>query len=117
VGECNIVQSSPYARILNVPVAILGTMFYLAVLGISLLIYLDRWRLARWAPIMLLGLTLGGVLFSIYLTALELFVINAVCAWCLSSAVITTLLLLVSVNAFTKPTSPIPAEGTASQAV
>jgi len=117
VGECNIVQSSRYARILSVPVAILGTLYYVAVLGIWLLLRLDLSRLTRWAPNMLLGLTILGVLFSIYLTALELLVINAVCAWCLSSAVISTLLLLVSVNAFSKPYSPVPAEGTASHAV
>jgi uncharacterized membrane protein len=38
---------------------------------------------------------MAGLLFSIYLTWLELFVIQAVCAWCLSSAVITTVLLLI----------------------
>ena len=43
----------------------------------------------------LMALTFFGTIFSIYLTALELFVIRAVCAWCLSSAVITTLLMLV----------------------
>ncbi len=45
----------------------------------------------------LLGLTLFGLLFSIYLTMLELFVIHAVCAWCLGSAVISTLLMLLVV--------------------
>ena len=40
-------------------------------------------------------MTAGGVLFSIYLTFLEPFVIGATCAWCLSSAVIMTLLLLL----------------------
>jgi uncharacterized membrane protein len=43
-------------------------------------------------------MTVFGVLFSIYLTYLELFVIKAVCIWCLTSAVIMTLLLLLSLN-------------------
>ena len=46
----------------------------------------------------MLDMTVFGVLFSIYLTYLEPFVIGAVCAWCLTSAVVMTLLLLVSVE-------------------
>jgi uncharacterized membrane protein len=42
------------------------------------------------------GLALAGTLFSLYLTYLEAFVIEAICAWCLTSAVVITLLLLVS---------------------
>jgi len=53
---------------------------------------------AKAAARALVLLTLCGTLFSIYLTALEPFVIGATCAWCLSSAVIVTLLLLLSTN-------------------
>jgi uncharacterized membrane protein len=49
-------------------------------------------------PVLLFGLTLFGTLFSIYLTYLELYVILAVCMWCVSSAVIMTILMLLSVN-------------------
>ncbi len=103
VGECNIVQSSPYARILNIPVAVLGALYYLAVLGIWFLLRLFRTQTLKWTPILLLILSLIGVIFSIYLTALELFVIYAICAWCISSAVISTVLMLITVVALTKP--------------
>jgi uncharacterized membrane protein len=53
---------------------------------------------SRAATSALVVLSLCGTLFSIYLTALEPFVIGATCAWCLSSAVIVTLLLLLSAN-------------------
>jgi uncharacterized membrane protein len=46
----------------------------------------------------LLGLTFTGTLFSIYLTFLEPFVIGATCAWCLTSAVLMTLLMLLSLG-------------------
>lgn len=93
VGECNIVQASPYARILGVPIAVLGILNYLLVMTLWLG---RRWLPGMWATgpaLGLLGLSLVGVLFSIYLTWLEIFVIRAVCLWCLSSAVITLVLL------------------------
>ncbi len=95
VGECNIVQASPYAQILGIPVAVLGMMNYLAILVLWVVQRYAGGQLARLSALGLLGLTLIGTLFSIYLTCLELFVIRAVCAWCLSSAVITTLLMLL----------------------
>ena len=99
VGDCNTVQSSPYARLFGVlPVGVLGFMGFLAILAAWLYPRLRRDRWARYAPLPVLGMTVFGVLFSIYLTYLELFVIKAVCIWCLTSAVIMTLLLLLSLN-------------------
>jgi uncharacterized membrane protein/thiol-disulfide isomerase/thioredoxin len=95
VGECNVVQTSQYAAIAGIPVAVLGLIFYLAV---PVLWAVQRYTVGKWArpaALALLGLTLFGVLFSIYLTLLELFVIHAVCMWCLSSALITTLIMVV----------------------
>jgi uncharacterized membrane protein len=94
IGECNIVQSSPYAQIFGMPIAVLGVLFYLLV---GFLWAGQKYLPGCWAGLVevgLLGLTVAGLLFSIYLTWLELFVIQAICAWCVSSAVITTLLLL-----------------------
>jgi len=96
VGECNIVQSSPYARILGIPIAVLGVLNYVAIIVLWVAHRLLRGQWAKLPALGLLGLTLFGTLFSIYLTCLELFVIHAICAWCLSSAVITTLLMLLA---------------------
>ena len=101
VGECNIVQSSPYARIAGVPVAVLGLLSYLAIGLLWLAARVADDRRAEQAALALLGLATFGTLFSIYLTALEIFTIRAVCSWCLSSAVITTLLMLLAVAAAT----------------
>ena len=51
-------------------------------------------RLAQLAPLALFAMALFGVLFSLYLTYLEPFVIRAVCIWCLSNAVIITLIMI-----------------------
>jgi uncharacterized membrane protein len=99
VGDCNAVQQSAYARLFGVlPVAYVGLVGYLLI-GVAFGIdRLASRTAAKTAARALFLLTLGGTLFSIYLTALEPFVIGATCAWCLSSAVIVTLLLLLSAN-------------------
>jgi uncharacterized membrane protein len=97
VGDCNTVNQSPYATLFGfLPVGVLGLMGYGVVLSLWALgrvgpeAYRPRAHLALW------GAALFGTLFSIYLTFLEPFVIGATCAWCLTSAVIMTLLLWAS---------------------
>jgi len=97
VGNCNMVQSSPYARLVGLlPVGVLGVIGYLMILVAWVWSRLRHDRLAELAPLAVFGMSLFGVLFSLYLTYLEPFVIKAVCIWCLTSAVIMTLLLLLS---------------------
>ncbi len=106
IGECNIVQTSSYALMLGIPVAVLGVLYYLA---IGALWVGQRYLVGRWANLSalgLLGLTLFGILFSIYLTCLELFVVRAICSWCLGSAVTATILMLLVVVPITGSTSP-----------
>lgn len=97
VGDCNAVQSSPYARLFGViPIGVLGVLGYLTILAAWTW---GRFRSNRWSKPMywvIFVLALIGTLFSLYLTYLEPFVIKAVCMWCLSSAVIMTLLMLLS---------------------
>jgi len=95
VGDCNAVQNSPYAKIWGVlPVGLLGAMGYVAILA-AWFVGRQKWGwLSHYAPAALFGMALFGTVFSVYLTYLELFVIHAVCIWCISSAIIITLLLL-----------------------
>lgn len=102
VGECNVVQTSQYAAIAGIPVAVLGLVFYLATLVLWAVQRSGAGKWARPAALALLGMAVFGVLFSIYLTLLELFVIHAVCMWCLSSALITTLIMVVVVAQLTR---------------
>ncbi len=99
VGDCNSVQASPYARLFGIlPVGLLGAAGYVAILAAWTAWRFGSGELARLAPIALLGMCLFGVLFSIYLTYLELFIILAVCIWCVTSAAIQALLLGLSVG-------------------
>lgn len=95
VGDCNTVQQSRYATLFGfLPVGVLGLLGYLGMLAAWLTRkYLPRF--AKPADIAFFGMALFAVIFSIYLTYLEPFVIGAVCIWCLTSAVIVTLLLLL----------------------
>jgi uncharacterized membrane protein len=87
-GGCERVQSSTYADVAGVPVALLGLIGY-ALIAVSLFVDDERGRLAGAA------LALVGFGFSVYLTYLELTVIDAVCQWCVASAVAMTALAAV----------------------
>ena len=97
VGDCNTVQHSSYAHLFGIlPVGLLGMAGYTSILAANAVEHHGqvKWRALAWTG--MFGLTLFGVVFSIYLTWLEIFVIRAMCIWCLSSAVISTLLLLLA---------------------
>lgn len=98
IGDCNAVQSSPYSRLFGVlPIGVLGLLGYLVLLAVRLAYkYLPQFR--RLLAFSLMGLSAFAVAFSLYLTYLEPFVIKAVCLWCLTSAVIVTLLMLISLD-------------------
>ena len=100
VGDCNTVQSSQYAVLFGlVPVGILGILGYLLILISWVVRIFTKNRLRSYATIIVWGMAWFGVLFSIYLTFLEPFVIGATCMWCISSAVIMGLILLLSTPA------------------
>jgi uncharacterized membrane protein len=80
-GGCESVQSSSYAKIAGVPVAVLGLGAY----GAILVLLVDRTPVARLAAA---ALALVGLLFSMYLLVVQLFVIDAVCTWCLANDVV-----------------------------
>jgi uncharacterized membrane protein len=85
-GGCERVQNSDYAQLAGLPVAVLGLAGYVAILA-TLALPDERGRVAG------AFLALVGFGFSVYLTYLELFVIDAICQWCVASAVVMTLLL------------------------
>lgn len=97
VGDCEAVQNSVYSELLGIPVALLGALSYLGLLGLWAIACGRSDRLGYWARLGFFGLAFIGTLFSLYLTMLEPFVIGAVCAWCLASAVTMTLILLLGV--------------------
>ena len=99
VGDCNLVQTSEYSAIAGVPVALLGFLLCAALLGVVLWrVGLDRSGMAEeWAPLAVFGMTLMGVAYAAYLTYVELFVLEAICIYCVTLASIMTASLLISV--------------------
>ena len=96
IGDCNTVQQSPYARLFGVlPIGVLGVLSYVVMLAAWAGMQWGQGWFHRLSALGLHALALFGTLFSIYLTFLEPFVIGATCAWCLTSAVSITLILLV----------------------
>jgi uncharacterized membrane protein len=108
IGDCNAVQKSSYAKIFGlIPVGLIGALGYLAILAAWILGRISVQnskalsRVKSYSPVTVWGMAFFGTLYSIYLTYLELFVIKAVCIWCLASAVIITLIMLAGLPACT----------------
>ena len=94
--SCDTVNSSEYAEMASIPVAFLGALFYLTLIVVALAWLWWRPQGLTWPVMAFWGLSLGGVIYSAYLTYLELFVINAICIWCVASAVVLVALFGLS---------------------
>src|SRR3954469_25530245 len=88
-GGCEKVQASEFSKLAGIPVADLGLLGYLTILG-SLFVRGDLGKLIGAAT------ALTGFGFSMYLTYRELFTIDAICQWCVGSAVLMTLLAILT---------------------
>lgn len=88
-GGCETVQNSPWAYFLGIPVAAWGLAGYLAMLVVAMVGVQAGFANARWVAGALLALTTTALVFSIYLSILEEFVIRAWCQWCIVSAVLS----------------------------
>ena len=101
-GSCEEVQTSAYSKLAGVPVALIGLIGYIVILASLLAPVSERTRLAT------MTLTLGGFGFSAYLTSRELFSIHAICEWCVSSAILMTVLTCLTVWRFLRgDTAPV----------
>lgn len=87
-GDCDVVQASPWAVFLGWPVAGWGALWYGAVFLTALAGVQPRFAESAWLRRSLGALAVGGLAFTAYLTYLELFVIEAICRWCVGSAVL-----------------------------
>jgi uncharacterized membrane protein len=93
-GGCEAVQQSPWSRFLGVEVSLIGLVGYALLFVVALMSLQSPPR--AWTARALTGLAAGGVLFTAYLTALELFVIRAICRWCVGSAAIIVSVLVLA---------------------
>jgi uncharacterized membrane protein len=95
-GGCETVQWSPWSRVAGIEVALIGVLGYAGLLAVSLASLQPGLVNRRWPAALLLVLAGVGVLFTVYLTYLELFVIHAICVWCVAYAGSMLLGLLVA---------------------
>jgi uncharacterized membrane protein len=93
-GSCDVVQSSPWSVFLGIPVPAWGVAGYGAILVLSLLGLQPRFGDDRRIAMLLLAACAFAFGFTLYLSALEAFVIGAWCRWCIGSAIVATLLFL-----------------------
>lgn len=100
-GDCEVVQTSDYATVMDIPIALFGTAMYLALLGLTLL----RLRVPRFllpASTAALAITAAGTLYSGWLTWIEIYELEAICQWCVVSATLTTLLFILEIVIFAR---------------
>ncbi len=97
IGDCETVNNSAFSEIAGVPIAILGLAAYLAIIALFLL---ERSRLAyaEYARLAAFGVTLIGTIYSGWLTYVEVAILRAICPFCVISAIIISLLFLISVH-------------------
>ena len=87
---------SPWSRFLGVEVALYGVIGYALLLALALVSVQAATDRRHWSDRLILLGSGAGVLFTAYLTALELFVIHAICRWCVGSAIIISAIFVVS---------------------
>jgi uncharacterized membrane protein len=102
-GGCDTVQTSRWAVFLGLPVAFYGVVGYFAILVVAIVALRPAALLQRGWNLLLVALASGGVLFTAYLTYIELFVLHAICRWCVGSAVIITAIWVVSLLSLRSP--------------
>ena len=96
IGQCDVVNSSEYAELYGVPIALLGAGAYL---GLLILFMIEN-RSQYWednSAAFVFGITLIGVLYSAYLTYIEIAVLEAICPFCVISAIAMVILFGISI--------------------
>ena len=96
IGSCETVNLSKWSSFLGLPVAGWGLFFYVDVFAIALIGTMPRFENEPLISLVLTAEAAVGVLFSAWLTYLELAVIHAICIWCVTSAVVVTLIFITS---------------------
>ena len=96
-AQCDVVNNSLYSKFLGIPVSFIGLVAYLVLLALAVAALRTDGRVQRQMLLLSLLLSIGGVGFSVYLTYIEVYVIEALCSWCVASATIIALLAILGV--------------------
>ena len=95
-GKCDVVNASSYSTIAGVPIAALGLAMYLMIGGITLL---ERFapHLRELSRLAVFGISLFGCVYSMWLTYVEIIIIEEICIWCVGSAIIISAIFFTSI--------------------
>ena len=96
VGSCEQVQNSPQSALFGIPVSVLGLGAYVALLALALVGVQPRFVGDRRIALAIAAISGIGMLFSAYLTYVEAWVIHMWCQYCVISAILITLIFLLS---------------------
>jgi len=99
-GDCGTVNSSKYAQVGGIPVAVIGFLGYAAILGVLILerrkVFMAEFFEEN-ATLMAFGLSLTGFVFTLWLIYAEIFLIKALCPFCLTSQAVMTIIFILSI--------------------
>lgn len=91
---CDTVTTSPYSMLGPLPVALLGMLFYLTIFVLTLAYLLHR---RSELTFLMVYASLAAFLFSLYFTALQMWIIKAICLYCVTSATLATLIFVLAI--------------------
>jgi uncharacterized membrane protein len=98
-GGCETVLTSAYATVLGIPISLVGSIFYLVVLvGVVAFLESKQTKLLKWA----LLLTVLAFVSSLWLIYLQVFVLHAICAYCMGSAITSIILFVIAMHVFSR---------------
>ncbi len=95
-GSCEAVQASPWATFIGLPVPAWGVGGYATIFGLALLGLQPAFAQQRWLSLAIFWTATFAFGFSVYLTAVEAFLIHAWCRWCVASAIVATLIFIAA---------------------
>lgn len=100
-GDCATVNASKYSEVYGIPLGVIGLVGYA---GILLMLWLEkRHPLGKeYGNLLAMGMSFAGFIYSLYLTYLELYVIKAICPFCVASAVAITLCFIFTFIRFVR---------------
>jgi uncharacterized membrane protein len=95
-GDCSTVNASKYSEVNGIPVAVIGSIGYAAILAVHLLENRNRFFKQN-STLMIFGMALTGFIFTVWLIYVEIALIKALCPFCVTSQVAMTLIFIIAV--------------------
>jgi len=97
LGDCDVVNASQWSTLFGIPLGIYGIIGFSFILLLAVFGNKSK-MLAPHADLLLFAISLAGFLFSLYLTYIELFVLQAICQWCVLSALMMTVIFVTVIH-------------------